>query len=169
MIAQEYDSSGRSFYDEVRWSNATKSGVDWDWCFSPCSTHQTWGCLALLLQNLQQPTLSLSAHKQPLPSSRLNGGCYGNFGRGIKVRLPGEVKRAVNPPFLSPRELTESARRWLREGEEEVGGWQTPARSRALELLARLHAQKKTYVGSFFLKEDITVQFCFFSSNSDAK
>ena len=24
---------------------------------------------------------TLSAHKQPLPSSRLNGGCYGNFGR----------------------------------------------------------------------------------------
>ena len=42
---------------------------------------------------------------QPLPSSRLNGGCYGNFSRGIKVRLPGEVKRAVNPRFLSPREL----------------------------------------------------------------
>ena len=87
---------------------------------------------------------------------------------GIKVRLPGEVKRAVNPPFLSPRELTESARRWLREGEEEVGGWQTPARSRALELLARLHAQK-TLCWLLFLKEDIIVQFCFFSSNSDAK
>ena len=63
--------------------------MDWDWCF-------------LLLQKLLYLYL---AHNQPLPSSRLNGGCYGNFGRGIKVRLPGEVKRAVNPPFLSPREL----------------------------------------------------------------
>ena len=42
---------------------------------------------------------------------------------GIKVRLPGEVKRAVNPPFLSPRELEESAQWWLRAGEvQEVGG-----------------------------------------------
>ena len=33
---------GTRFYDKdfgIRWSNATKSGVDWEWCFSPCLLH----------------------------------------------------------------------------------------------------------------------------------
>ena len=54
---------------------------------------QVWiGIGALALAATQLPYLwlpcssfskppTLSAHKQPLPSSRLNGGCYGNFGR----------------------------------------------------------------------------------------
>ena len=83
------------------WPSPSKSGVDWDWCLSPLRWSSTTTVLVLLFLNLA----SFCFPVQPLPSSRLNGGCYGNFSRGIKVGLPGEVKRAVNPRFLSPREL----------------------------------------------------------------
>ena len=156
--------------DSVKWSNATKSQV---WigigALALCCPHSTW----LPCSTFSQPfylQLPLSAYQQPMPSFRLNGGCYGNFGRHKSPAARRSEESRKSTLFVSTRahgERTAVVPPWLREGEEEVGGWQTPARSRALELLARLHAQK-TLCWLFFLKEDIIVQFCFFSSNSDA-
>ena len=67
--------------DLVKWSNATKSQV---WigigALALCCPHSTW----LPCSTFSQPfylQLTLSAYQQPMPSFRLNGGCYGNFGR----------------------------------------------------------------------------------------
>ena len=67
--------------DSVKWSNATKSQV---WigigALALCCPHSTW----LPCSTFSQPfylQLPLSAYQQPMPSFRLNGGCYGNFGR----------------------------------------------------------------------------------------
>ena len=69
------------FGQMLKWSNATKSQV---WigigALALCCPHSTW----LPCSTFSQPfylQLTLSAYQQPMPSSRLNGGCYGNFGR----------------------------------------------------------------------------------------
>ena len=69
------------FGQMLKWSNATKSQV---WigigALALCCPHSTW----LPCSTFSQPfylQLTLSAYQQPMPSFRLNGGCYGNFGR----------------------------------------------------------------------------------------
>ena len=116
-----------------------------------CCFHSTW----LPCSTFSQPfylQLTLSAYQQPMPSFRLNGGCYGNFGRHKSPAARRSEESRKSTLFVSTRAHGERTavvtRGRRRSGRVANAGQVSSARATCKAACA-----KKTYVGSFFSKK----------------
>lgn len=123
------------FGQMLKWSNATKSQV---WigigALALCCPHSTW----LPCSTFSQPfylQLTLSAYQQPMPSSRLNGGCYGNFGRHKSPAARRSEESRKSTLFVSTRAHGERGSAhgggYEREKKKWAGGKRRPGLQRS--------------------------------------
>ena len=124
------------FGQMLKWSNATKSQV---WigigALALCCPHSTW----LPCSTFSQPfylQLTLSAYQQPMPSFRLNGGCYGNFGRHKSPAARRSEESRKSTLFVSTRASWRAGEREHSGGYQEKKKWSTLRRISLLKTLS---------------------------------